>query len=73
MLRVMYKYIIRVVYSIFFTICNQTAACKLASSLCVFRIIVTLTLTYPRSKHVALLDTQTLLSKYSCVLTDTCF
>jgi hypothetical protein len=28
-------------------------------------------MTYPRTKDVTLLDTQTLLSKYSCVLTDT--
>jgi hypothetical protein len=28
-------------------------------------------MTYPRSKHVALLDIQTLISKYSCVMTDT--
>jgi predicted small integral membrane protein len=41
-------------------------------SQCVFfGIVVSLRMTYPRSKHVALLDTQNLLSKYSCVLTDT--
>jgi hypothetical protein len=30
-------------------------------------------MTSPRSKHVALLDIQTLISKYSCVMTDTNF
>jgi len=29
--------------------------------------------TYPRSKHVALLDPQTQLSQYGCLLTDTDF
>jgi hypothetical protein len=30
-------------------------------------------MTYPRPKHVAVLDTQTVLSRYSLVLTDTNF
>ena len=30
-------------------------------------------MTYPRSKHVALLDTPTPLSQYGCLLTDTDF
>lgn len=33
-------------------------------------IFVSLWMNFHRSKHVALLDTQTLLSKYTCVLTD---
>ena len=36
-------------------------------------IVVSLRVTYPRSEHVALLDTKTLLSKYSCVFTYTSF
>jgi hypothetical protein len=43
----------------------------LCSSVCVFRTDVSLRMAYPRSKRVALLDTKTLLSKYSCVVTDT--
>ena len=38
-----------------------------------FRIFVSLRMTYPRSKHVALLDTQTMLSKNGRVLTDIIF
>lgn len=38
-----------------------------------FRIVVSLRMTYPRSKHVAFIDTQTLLPNCSCVLTDTNF
>jgi hypothetical protein len=30
-------------------------------------------MTYPRSKHVALLDIGTLISKYSCIMSDTNF
>ena len=38
-----------------------------------FRIVVSLRTTHPRSKHVAFIDTQTLLHNYRCVVTDTNF
>lgn len=40
-------------------------------SVCDFRSDMSLRMTYPRQKHDALLDTKTLLSEYSCVVTDT--
>ena len=40
---------------------------------CVFRIDVSFRMPYMRSQRLALLDTQTPLSKHSCVLTDTNF
>jgi hypothetical protein len=46
-----------------FILCNQTNICILSSSICIFIIVVNFRMTYPRSKHVALLDT-----KYSCSL-----
>ena len=36
---------------------NKTATCTLVSSMCVFRIVMNFRMTYPRSKHVAVLDT----------------
>jgi len=45
----------------------------LASSLCVLKTVVSFRMTYLRSQHLALLDAHTLLSKHSCVLTDTNF
>jgi hypothetical protein len=38
-----------------------------------FTVVVNLGITYRMSKHVALLDTQTLPSDYICVLTDADF
>jgi hypothetical protein len=34
----------------------STNICILSSSICIIRIVVTLRMTYPRLKHVALLD-----------------
>ena len=42
-------------------------------SVCVFRTDMGLRMAYRRQKHDALLDTKTLLSEYSCVVTDTNF
>jgi hypothetical protein len=55
-----------------FTLRFYFTTCTLSSWVCVFfRTVVSLRMTYPRSKHVALLNIQVLISKYSCVMTDT--
>jgi len=53
-------------YNHIMTIVTQTFSC-------VFRIDVSFRMPYMRSQRLALLDTQTPLSKHSCVLTDTNF
>jgi hypothetical protein len=54
----------------YFNVRNQIISFTFSSSMCAFRIVVSLRMTYPGSKHVVLSDTQILLSKYCCVLTD---
>jgi hypothetical protein len=52
----------------YFNVRNKIPSFTFSSSMCAFRIVVSLSMTYPGSNHVALSDTQILLSKY-CVLT----
>jgi hypothetical protein len=47
----------------YFAMYNETTTCTLSSSMCFFIIVVSLRMTYPRLKHGAVLDTQTLLFK----------
>jgi len=59
MIRVtLWVYEFNIEFIFIFILCNQTNICILSSSTCIFIIVVNLRMTYPKSKHVALLDTE---------------